>query len=234
MAVNVNDVKQLVEQLANKDQKTGYVTAARFNRYAKAAQLDIITNQRRMFEAGTISSDNLSDLKTRTSLNVDPTDGTLTTPTDYLYFSAMYVNAFYKNKQGKEFDLLNAVEVVPDDQWAQRLSSQIAPPSKQYPIAVEYDGFFTFFPKDAGTVDLVYLKEPLDPWWNYTVSSNVQVYAATGGSTTNPNDGGTGSTQFELPEQFRNDLAYKICEYLGITVQDANLFQGQQVLKQDN
>ena len=222
MAVNVNDVKQLVEQLANKDQKTGYVTAARFNRYAKAAQLDIITNQRRMFEAGTISSDNLSSLKIRTSLNVDPTDGTLDTPSDYLYFSAMYVNAFYKNKRGQEFDLLNAVEVVPDDQWAQRVSSQIAPPSKQYPVAVEYDGYFLFFPKDTGTVDLIYLKEPADPVWDFTISGNVQVYDA------------AGSTDFELPEQFRNDLAYKICEYLGITVQDANLFQGQQVLKQDN
>lgn len=222
MAVNVNDVKQLVEQLANKDQKTGYVTAARFNRYAKAAQLDIITNQRRMFEAGTISSDNLSSLKIRTSLNVDPTDGTLDTPSDYLYFSAMYVNAFYKNKRGQEFDLLNAVEVVPDDQWAQRVSSQIAPPSKQYPVAVEYDGYFLFFPKDTGTVDLIYLKEPADPVWDFTISGNVQVYDA------------AGSTDFELPEQFRNDLAYKICEYLGITVQDANLFKGQQVLKQDN
>lgn len=233
MAISINDVKQLVEDLAKKDQKTDYIKAAVFNRYAKAAQLDIINQQRNTFEMGSISSDATSELKKRTTVNVDPTTGQLSQPSDYLYVSALYKNVFNTNSRGDVFPTTNPVELVTDNELGNRLSSRVSPPTTQRPISVEYDGYFQIYPKEVGLMELVYIKEPLDPWWNYTVSSNVQVYAATGGSTTNPNSGVTAgdSTDFELPLQLRNELVYKICEYLGISVRQADLTQGAQFLK---
>lgn len=219
MAVNVNDVKVLVEALANKDQKTTYISAANFNRYAKAAQLDIINEQRAIFESGTISSDNLSALKRSTTINVNPDTGVLTLPPDYLYFSAMYITTYNVNKRGETFVKKNPIEIVGDNELGNRLSSMFEPPTRQRPIAVQYDNTIQLYPSNVGIVDLVYLKEPADPVWGFTVSSNVQVYSA-----------GT-STNFEISEQLRNDLVYKICQYFGVTVQQADLFQAAQMLK---
>lgn len=219
MAVNVNDVKVLVEALANKDQKTTYVSAANFNRYAKAAQLDIINEQRMVFEAGTISSDNMASLKVKKQINVDTTTGTFSTPADYLYLSAMYVNTYNVNKRGEVFAKTNPIEPVTDSELGNRLSSMFETPTKQRPIAIEYDGSITVYPNNVGLIDLVYIKQPADPTWAFTVSGNVQVY-----------DSGN-SVDFEISDQLRNDLVYKICQYLGVTVQQADLFQASQMLK---
>lgn len=219
MAVNVNDVKVLVEALVNKDQKTTYISAANFNRYAKAAQLDIINQQRMIFEAGTISSDDMSSLKVKTQINVDPDTGKFTTPTDYLYLSAMYVNTYNVNKRGDVYPKTNPIEVVSDNELGNRLSSMFETPTRQRPIAVEYDDEMQLYPYNVGVIDLVYIKDPADPTWAFTVSGNVQIY-----------DSGN-SVDFEISEQLRNDLVYKICQYFGVTVQQADLVQASQILK---
>lgn len=219
MAVNVDDVKVLVEALVNKDQKTTYLSASRFNTYAKAAQLDIINEQRGVFEMGTPSSDNFSSLKVKKQFNVDTTTGRFTTPDDYLYFSAMYVSTHNVNKRGEVFVKTNPVELISDNELGNRLSSMFEPPTKQRPVAVKYDGEIAIFPKDTGIIDLVYIKQPLPPIWGFTVSGNVQVYEA------------ASSTDFEIPNQLRNDLVYKICQYLGVTVRQADLVQASQLLK---
>lgn len=219
MAVNVNDVKTLVEALVQKDQKTLYLSATEFNLYAKAAQLDVINNQRMLFEAGSISADNLSDLKTVTDVNVDPDTGQLTKPSDMLYTSAMYVNAIYTNKRGNTDTFKNSVDLIGDAEYANRMASLVSPPTKQRPIAVEYSTYYQLYPYNVGVVQLVYISDPADPVWAYTTSGGFQVY-----------DSGN-SVQFELPEQLRNDLVYKICEYMGVSVRQQDLVQSANLLK---
>ena len=231
MAVSINDVKLGVELLAAKDQKTTYLNASKFNRYAPLAQDIVYRNKRRQFESSSVSSDELSELKQLSAINV-PITGQMPKPSDYSYWSSVYKTGFFTDRRGNQVPLVNGVDLVTDSELGERLSSQFSPPTVQHPIVVEYDTYFQFYPENVGSVKLAYLRTPLVPFWNYTVSSNQQVYAATGGVGTNPNSGVTAgnSTDFELAEELKSDLIFTICGLLGITVRQADLFQSAQAI----
>lgn len=208
MAINVNEVKEQVEDLGRKDQNTGYVTAARFNRAAFMAQKDEINFQRQRFEAGLVSSDSMGELKVQEK-KVVGSDGQFAKPDNYLFFSAMYNYAYNKNGEfiTKEIDLIG------DNQLANRRSSELRKPSKFRPIAVEYNTHFQLYPANLTNVELVYIKNPDDPIWGFTTASGRQVYAA--GSSTN----------FSLPEHLFGNIVWRICMQLGIQVQQQDLIQ---------
>ncbi len=86
------------------------------------------------------------------------------------------------------------------------------------------DGFFDVYPTDINNITLTYIKEPLQPWWNYTLSGSTPVFAETGGTTANPNAGVTpgDSTDFEV--QDFEDLVWRICKYMGIEIREADLY----------
>lgn len=233
MAVNTNEVKQRVELICAKDQKTIYLNADKFNKYAPLAQDMIITNQRKKFEGGLISSDALSVLKKKTQFTVDPTTGQLTKPDDYMYYVTMSKLVFNKDKRGHSESSVNAIDFVSDNQLGERLGNKFKPATDRFPIVVEYEEYLQLYPQTVGTVDLVYLREPLVPFWNRTIVSNEEVYAATGGSLTNPNTGVTAgnSTDFELPYQFKDELVWQIAELLGVTVRQPDLVQASQAIK---
>lgn len=233
MAVNINEVKQRVELICAKDQKTIYLNADRFNKYAPLAQDMIITNQRKVFEAGSISSDALSPLKKKVQFNVDPSTGQLTKPSDYMYYVTMSKTVFNKDKRGHSEASVNAIDFISDNELGERLGNKFKPATDRFPITVEYEDYLQLYPQTVGVVELVYLREPLAPFWNRTIVSNEEVYAATGGSLTNPNAGVTAgdSTDFELPYQFKDELIWTIAELLGVTVRQPDLIQASQAIK---
>jgi len=233
MAISTNEVKERVELICAKDQKTIYLNADKFNKYAPLAQDMIITNQRKKFEAGLISSDALSPLKKKTSFNVDPNTGQLTKPSDYMYYITMSKTVFNLNKRGQSEPSVNAIDFVSDNELGERLGNKFKSPTTRFPIVAEYENFLQVYPKTTGVVDLIYLREPLIPFWNRTIVNNEEVYAATGGSLTNPNAGVTAgnSTDFDLPYQFKDELIWQIAELLGVTVRQSDLVQAGQALK---
>jgi len=217
MPVSINEIKERVEVIAAKDQKTIYLNAAKFNKYAPIALDKIINEQRRKFEADLMSSDAVSELKVIRDYQV-PSNGRLTQPTDYLYFINSDVNSFYVNKNKEQIATRNSVDFLSDSQYSNRISSMVSPPTKQRPIMKEENGYFQFYPFNVGIVSLSYLREPNTPVWAFTVVNNEQVY-----------DAGN-SVDFDLPYQFKDDLIWSICELLGVTVRQPDLVQASQAL----
>jgi hypothetical protein len=217
MPVSINEIKERVEVIAAKDQKTIYLNAAKFNKYAPIALDKIINEQRRKFEADLMSSDAVSELKVIRDYQV-PSNGRLTKPNDYLYFVNSDVNSFYVNKNKEQVATRNSVDFMSESQYSNRVSSRVSPPTKQRPIMKEDNGHFQFFPFNVGIVSLSYLREPNTPVWAFTVVNNEQVY-----------DAGN-SVDFDLPYQFKDDLIWSICELLGVTVRQPDLIQASQAL----
>lgn len=217
MPVSINEIKERVEVIAAKDQKTIYLNAAKFNKYAPIALDKIINEQRRKFEADLMSSDAMSELKVIRDYQV-PSNGRLTKPNDYLYFVNSDVNSFYVNKNKEQVATRNSVDSMSESQYSNRVSSRVSPPTKQRPIMKEDNGHFQFFPFNVGIVSLSYLREPNTPVWAFTVVNNEQVY-----------DAGN-SVDFDLPYQFKDDLIWSICELLGVTVRQPDLIQASQAL----
>jgi hypothetical protein len=207
MAIDINFVKTSVELISNKVQSTGAFTVNDFNNACEVAQLDEIKAQRKIFESGLISSDNLSSLKKVVSLQVS-SSGVVVQPSDYLYYSTARVKYFVDN-ESKERD----IDVVKENEVGFRLSSQVNPVSKRFPIMAIRNDSFQVFPSDVNNLVLTYIKTPTTPEWKYTTVSGRPVY-----------DSAT-SVNFELPKELTTDIIYRICQILGIRVKRQDLVQ---------
>jgi len=221
MADEINFIKERVEDLGNKYQAFGYLTPEEFNREIKQAQMDEISEQRLRYEMGTISSDNLDSLKITANVGVN-TSGVMTKPADYLFFdSAQYV-VFYTDSKGIQKQTIVPIEPVTTNQEADRVSSELNPPNRYFPICVLKDTTIQFHPQTLGNVKLNYLKLPPDPVWGYTTVSGQPVY-----------NSGT-STNVVLPFQLIPNLIRRVCTQLGIQVRQADIVQIMEQQQQTN
>jgi hypothetical protein len=221
MADEINFIKERVEDLGNKYQAFGYLTPEEFNREIKQAQMDEISEQRLRYEMGTISSDNLDSLKTTANISVSGS-GVMTKPADYLFFdSAQYV-VFYTDSKGIQKQTIVPIEPVTTNQEADRVSSELNPPNRYFPICVLKDTTIQFHPQTLGNVKLNYLKLPPDPVWGYTTVSGQPVY-----------NSGT-STNVVLPFQLIPNLIRRVCTQLGIQVRQADIVQIMEQQQQTN
>tara|TARA_S200002703_G_scaffold159766_2_gene174607 strand:+ start:2154 stop:2807 length:654 start_codon:yes stop_codon:yes gene_type:complete len=207
MAIDINFVKTSVELISNKVQSTGAFTVNDFNNACEIAQLDEIKVQRKIFESGLISSDNLSSLKKVVSLQVS-SSGVVVQPSDYLYYSTARVKYFVDN-ESKEKD----IDVVKENEVGFRLNNQINPVSKRFPIMAMRNGTFQVFPSDVNYLVLTYIKVPTTPVWGYDLVNGRPDYNA------------SKSTDFELPKELTTDIIYRICQILGIRVKRQDLVQ---------
>lgn len=207
MAIDINFVKQSVELLSNKVQSTGSITITDFNNASQIALFDEIKAQRKQYESNLISSDNLSSLKKVANLQV-PSNGLVTQPSDYLYYSTARVKYFVDN-QPKEID----VDVIKENELGQRLSSQVNPVTKRFPVLVLRNNAFQVYPTDVNYLVLTYIKVPATPVWAYTTSNGRPVYDS------------ANSVNFELPTELTNDIIYRICQTLGIRIKRQDLIQ---------
>jgi len=221
MADEINFIKERVEDLGNKYQAFGYLTPEEFNREIKQAQMDEISEQRIRYEMGTISSDNLDSLKTTANISVSGS-GVMTKPADYLFFdSAQYV-VFYTDSKGIQKQTIVPIEPVTTNQEADRVSSELNPPNRYFPICVLKDTTIQFHPQTLGNVKLNYLKLPPDPVWGYTTVSGQPVY-----------NSGT-SVNVVLPFQLIPNLIRRVCTQLGIQVRQADIVQIMEQQQQTN
>tara|TARA_R110000851_G_scaffold39339_5_gene100156 strand:+ start:119 stop:808 length:690 start_codon:yes stop_codon:yes gene_type:complete len=219
----LNKVYKAVQQLANKNQVSGILTPAEFNRYAEFAQIELLDESyynanQQGYEFNYEVSENFSTLKKVQSITLS--GGQATKPTDYYYYSSALANYIF-NDSGRT----TPVEFVRDSEWAERLGSEVNKPSRQFPIMRNMDGFFDVYPQEINNITLTYIKEPIIPWWNYTLSGSTPVFAATGGVTTNPNAGVTAgdSSDFEIDDF--EDFVWRICKYMGIETREGDLYQ---------
>jgi hypothetical protein len=219
----INKVYNAVNQLVNKDQAGGFIPPAEFNVYADLAQYDYIHENynplsKYGYEATSKNSDEFSNLKKTATIPVS--NGSATKPSDYLHFSSAYVYGVF-NDAGS----VRVAEMIRDDEWPQRVSSEVDKPSLTFPVIRSIDGAFQVVPSTAPQLMLNYIKKPLSPWWNYTSSSYVPVFAETSGVTQNPNDASFDSTDFDIPESAFSYLVFKISRYFGISVREADVYQ---------
>lgn len=216
----IDKIYKAVQQLANKDQVSGILTHAEFNRYIEFAQRDYIEeNYNRAdgmgYESNFNNSDALSPIKK--SLSITIVNGKATKPSDYLHYSHAYSNYVFKGS-GR----VSPIEVVRDDEWAERLASEVNRPTRLFPIMRQIGNSFEVYPAEISNITMTYLKVPTQPWWNYTLVGSTPTFAESSGVTTDPL-GGTNSIDVEV--QAFEDLVFKVCKYMGIELREQDLYQ---------
>lgn len=219
----INKVYRKVNELVNKDQVGGFLAPSTFNEYAELAQYDYVSERfnpqtKRGFESTNKLSEEFSELKRSATLTIS--SGKAQKPADFLFLTSSWGYGIFNNAGS-----IRVMDIVRDDEWPQRLSSQIEPPSKMFPVMRNIDGYFEVRPDTLPQVQIEYIKIPAQPWWNYTQGADfIPVFAETSGITTDP-VGGNNSIDFELPDSALPYLVYKIAAYFGISIREADVYQ---------
>lgn len=225
--INVNEVKEFVDFMLNKDQSGNSYTPDQFNMLLRRAtdaqfkkEYGLPEDYKPGYPLPNIAweltqkiMDDLRTLKEKVNLPVN-SDGEMNLPLDYIHVSRIRYNKATNNADCTGVTLTpRAVEVVPDLQWDVRVSASIKKPSYDFPIANINSNYIQFEPKDLSTIELVYLRYPKVPIWAYNVVGDVAIYDP------------INSVNIELPEIQTNNIAEILLSYIGINLRETDLYQ---------
>ncbi len=210
--INVNIVKEELQDLARKQQTTGYLDAAVFNRYAAQAQREECLSQREKYESGEQSSDAFALLKKTATMTLD-SSGAFTRPSDYFFYDVGMVYSYGKDLDGNSVQQSKPLRFMSSAEWSIKRNNRFEPPTKARPIAVETSTGFLVYPRNPFRIELNYIIIPTPPVWGFTMVSGREVYSS------------GGSTQFSLPEQLTNNIIWRIARYMGLAVAQPDLIQ---------
>ncbi len=223
MAVNVDTVYRTVLLILNKEQR-GYITPDEFNKTAAQVQIEIFNKyfddlnqllrkpQNDLDYADRVSllDEKIAIFKTSGSA-VDGTGGVFDLPTNpgVRELGTVVYNANeIQRLQRAEFYNIN--------------KSEYTMPSASYPIYLYEDNKIKVYPTTITSgVTVNYIRNILDPKWNFTTSSgsNYQYIFTPTTAITNP------SVDFELHVSEQTNIITRILMYSGIIIQNPEIIQ---------
>ena len=242
--VNIDEFKRFVEFISNKSGMGGYVSPDEFNLNAQRAVMEYTMKRygnvheyqpgrpipRISYEKTQKVIDDLRHLKEVRRIPV--TSGEFAIPNnveldalgavmpEYLHLSTItYTKLLNRDCENGVEIRKRAVDVVKDDELANRLDSSLVPPTATYPIANIQNSYVRVYPETIKEVEVVYLRQPNVPNWGFTVVSNRFVYDA------------SSSVDLDIPKEAMNEVAMMFLSYLGLRIRENQLVQYAEMQK---
>lgn len=215
--MNIDSVFKFVNFISNKVQ-SGTVQPANFNLMAARAQMELYEKEVKVWQDSQQITDSMKTFLKNTILNPVSTTGKANYPGDYVHTST--ARSYYVRTNGNSVEV--PVKEVDNDEYGQAMVSEVAPPTKRFPVCTYYDTYIQFLPKDIGFVFLDYFRLPATPVWAYTIINARPVYDP------------AASTDIEFPDQDFNEIVFIITSYLGINIRENQLIQYSEMMKQES
>lgn len=216
--MTIDEAYRLVNYVANKEQK-GEIKPDEFNLLAIQAQLEAIMtrlgNQKRLndrfipptgYKVNQQAKEEILPLITKSPALV-PASGIAPYPIDYFG---------YDNVQRVDG---TPITIVESDQLGRIKKSYITPPIESDPFCCFHSNGIELAPGTLSDAYLYYVRRPVNPNWDYTVSQQVYVYNS--GST--PQLSGKVSQNFEVAERLHKEICMIILKYVGVNLSDDRL-----------
>lgn len=211
--MTVDELKQFIEAISNRNQSGNALTPDEFNIYLARANEDkfrIETGIRESqtpiwFQSNQISTDALRPFIIRAILF--GTSGLFTIPNDYRHLISMY----YKDPSGRQ-RIITPLNV---DEFDAIIDHPVKAPSNEYPYASQYGSGIEVRPSSITAIGFAYLRKPAIPVWGYTIDPN----------TDEPIYNSATSVQMEWEDIYQIDIARIILSYLSINFRDSELYQ---------
>lgn len=114
------------------------------------------------------------------------------------------------------------VKICNDSEFQEANTSYIVPATKDNPVCNFIGTKVRFAPKDLVNCNMIYLRLPVTPKWNFVYQNNRPVY--------NP----TGSVNPEWPDDLEIEFVVTAVQAAGVNMQRADLFQIMGAYKNNN
>ena len=223
MAISVNKVYRVVLSILNKEQR-GYLTPDQFNRLGRQAQLDLFEKSfydyNRQLTKRNIQGVNseYGDIADNIEEKIDlfAKSATLT-----LANNATAVSApadLYRTIQVSKSDRLTEIEKVKKSEYTYLSASNLTAPTDSFPVYYFDNNVFNIFPQTIVNPVIDYIRQPIEPKWDYSVSSGQYTFKEVG-------VGDSTSKDFELHPSDETDLVIKILALAGVIIKDPTIVQ---------
>ncbi len=230
------EIYDFIKFVGDKDYNGNYFRPAQFNAAIQAANLDLykkvtgipeeyqpgVPLAREHLEMNQKALDEVRDFKGH-EFDQAVASGYFALPADFIYHDSCSYK-YQRNVDGSPETLYRPVEILREDQAADRLGNWIKRPTTKHPIAVyrridASNNRLYLYPATINAVDFHYYRLPVQPVFDYTITNDELVYAP--GS----------STEFEWLETKHMDLVRILMSYLGVNLSHELLLQYAEQLK---
>ncbi len=234
MAIDVNKVYTTVLSILNK-KGSGYMTPDNFNKIAKVVQLELLDrafyeyNQAVTKQTRGRGSQGYGDIPRKIMDKLDPFCSVTTLNSATGFFeppgfdsnSTYAGNDLYATLSLKVSEKFVDIERIDKSKLPFLFSSKLTAPSNIFPVYYYSADLIYVFPSTITSVDLYYVRKPLDPTWISSVDTSsfgTPIY-----TYSSPD-----SIDFTLHASDESDLILGILKYFGVTIKDPLVIQAAQ------
>lgn len=222
--IKVNEVKQFLDSLANKDQTGNTFTPAEYNMWLRRGLDEIFGSEYGLpedykagaplpnigYELTQKIKDDLRIFKEDPIIAID-SNGFMVLPEDYVHYTAIDYIKVTNQPVGNPLVEEIEVSIIADEKWSFRKRAAVKVADKDNPICNFQATGISFSPKDLYKVRLTYLRYPKEPEWAFTLDQDVPIFDA------------ANSVDVELPQNLTNDLTLILVSYLAVKNKDEGL-----------
>ncbi len=231
--INVDELKQFLDFITNKEQSGNTMSPEQYNMLLRRGIEDQYSwlyglyqgykpgnpYPNVAYEVTHLVKDFLRIFKETLTITVD-SSGQMLIPDNYTHYTNITYNKVINQTECKGVKVTPiGVEVIDDDKFIDRINHPVKVVSKSLVICNFHNTYVQYYPKDIAKVDFTYLRTPSNPLWAYTVVDDVAIYDA------------VSSTQIELPKILTNQLARIILSYIGINLREPQVVQYAEEIK---
>jgi hypothetical protein len=225
--MNNGQIYDFVNIILRKEKEGSVVSPERFTLLLIESMWEKLNYEFSGFEKSQIITDTLRGLKVTEDINLNGSGLFDLTSLAEEYF---HPTSLYYTYNGS----VREIRVVTDAEWAYYTSNSLLAPSDEFPIVKISGDNLEFSPIISVTVTLTYLKNPTEPFFDYYFDADDKIVYLTEGQnytlqtgeeyrdgTLPPNVVSSISVELPFPQSERIDIAYKILQKFGISLQDA-------------
>jgi hypothetical protein len=225
--MNNNDIWEYIFTITSKDDRGNVISPDERTSILVKAQNMFFNDMCNIFERTRIIGDALSDLVVELTVSTD-NDGQYSVPANYAHLLPFMYNT-------------TPVDVVSKSESINRRGSAILLPTLDNPICSVFEGRLNMYPKQAYTMDIMYISEPISPFYDYYIDSNGYTVYMEEGSSHNLNvfpitgevyrDGTTSgsvnsiSKELSFPDIYKDKIIDYMLQQVGIYLEDQGTTQ---------
>ncbi|MFA5151451.1 MAG: hypothetical protein WC554_02710 [Clostridia bacterium] len=222
---------ELISFICNKDYSGNIITPERFSMLIKVVNIELFRKKYGLpeqYQPGRpipkeyidITLKNTDDMKAfkKPLLNTPVTAGVLPYPSDYAHRDSI-VYRFSKTINGVATPLPRPVEILRDEQAAERRGNYTKRPTTVNPIGVMREDGIYIYPTTITEVDFYYYRWPVDPVFAYVLGDGYITYDS------------AASTEFEWVQDEHITLVNMMLTYIGINLRETDIYQYSELKK---